>query len=145
VLVRDVSPVPHSQEGGVLAGIAAAVAASVVNDANRQLRQLPDTEFLAAVEYALRDLSAPVLDGSPEEAFSAARERIAHLFRARLLPYSIDENGITTWDGEPAVRQLAIAPRSRRSPIRGWRPPVSSSSRHAASFGSASSKTPPSR
>jgi hypothetical protein len=103
--------VEESGPGGKLAQAAVAVAlVSRWNDAEVQLLNLPDLEFLAALEHALSNLDVELYGRSAEEAFSAARDRIAQLFRARLLPYGINENGIITWNGEPALHELAIAP-----------------------------------
>jgi hypothetical protein len=73
------------------------------SEATTQLLALPAEEFLAAIEHALQQLDR-------EDRVFDASEAIAHLFRVRLLPYAIDQNGVITWCGEPGVHELAISP-----------------------------------
>jgi len=101
----------ESKLARVTAGVVAGgFAIGMVTDPTRQLQQLPDREFLAAIEHTLQDLKVPPLRVDAGALLAAARDRIAHLFRVRLLPYSIDENAIITWAGEPALHELAIGP-----------------------------------
>jgi hypothetical protein len=108
--------IPSSSTGeGRLAQLAAdvvavGVATSVVHDPHRQLQQLPNPEFLAAIEHTLHDLEVSPRGVLPAGAFAAAVNRIAQLFWVRLLPYAIDQNGTITWAGEPGLHQVTIAP-----------------------------------
>lgn len=90
--------------------LAGSVAMNTITDPTKQLQQLPDPEFLAAIEHTLHDLAVPPRRVIPAGGFAAAVNRIAQLFRVRLLPYAIDQNGTITWAGEPGLHHVTIAP-----------------------------------
>jgi hypothetical protein len=134
----------ESKLAKVTAGVVAGgFAISMLTDTTRQLQQLPDREFLAAIEHMLQNVKVPQLRVDAGALLAAVRDAIAHLFRMRLLPYNITRTRSSPGPVNPPCTSSRSAPRSRCLPTRDWHPRAMSSSRRAASFVSASSTTPP--